>query len=556
MKRHPFLLCSLFLAHFCLLQAQGEIGQLKQQLKEVKGQERLEVLVDLVKQCYYFEHPDSSLKYADLALKLAGEERNEAWRAKALYSKGFALFAAEKPDTSLQTLQEAAKVALVVQDTNLLVDILNLLGNNFYDLGLMELAMDRYLQAIEYAEGQGEPAKAASAYANVGRISSTKKSYQEAKKYYRHSSNLYLAQGDTLRSIAILMNQVSVYVRLHEPDSAIALADWGLRKSRELQYPAGVHMANIRRSQVAISLGNFEHALAITQDMLDSLSTDNYQMRYNAWHFRGIALDSLGQFDAALQAAKNAKHFALLTESEPILASTYLRLYEAYKHLEDPERALYYFEIYHSVEDSILDSAMGRKLTAMQYHAERQQQDFEIVELQNRVELEKARLRQLILLAISVLLLFALIATRIVARKQQKAQQEQQDRQLAEQRLLSLQMNPHFLFNSLTSLQRYLLEQEDTKTAQSYLGRLATLMRGILEQSREKLIPLSEEIESLELYLSLQKLRWKDRLRYRIDLDPALSALDTWIPPLLVQPLVENAIEHSGITEKRRANWR
>ncbi|NRB46189.1 MAG: histidine kinase [Saprospiraceae bacterium] len=547
MKRHLFLLCSLLLLPFCLTQAQGELSQLKQRLKEVQGQERLDALVDLVKQCYYFEHPDSSLKYADLALTMAEAAQNEAWQAKALYSRGFAFFAAKRPDSSLVALQAAEKVA---RDTQLLISIFNLLGNNFYDLGLMEMAMDRYLQAIEYARALGEPAKAASAYANVGRISSTNEEYKDAKEYYRYSSNLYLEQGDTLRSMAILMNQVSIYLRLHQPDSAILLADWGLRKSQELEYPAGVNMANIRRAQVAIALGNFEHALAITQGMLDSLSADNYQMRYNAWHFRGMALDSLGQFDAALLAAQKAEDFALLTESEPILASTYLRLYEAYKNIGNSEQALHYYEIYRTVGDSILDSRKGREVTAMQHLYEKKLQDKEIQTLQDTVKLEQAKIRQLILLAVSVLLLFALIATRIVARKQQKAQQEQQERQLAEQRLLSLQMNPHFLFNSLTSLQRYLLDNEDTKTAQSYLGRLASLMRDILEQSREKLIPLSEEIESLELYLSLQKLRWKDRLNYSIDLDPALSAMDTWIPPLLVQPLVENAIEHSGITEK------
>lgn len=533
-----------------MTQAQGELGQLKQQLKELEGQERLDALVHLAKQCYYFEHPDSSLKYADLALRLAEEEGNLAWHAYALYSQGLALFAAKKPDTSLVALQRAKEEALTVQDTSLLVNILNLLGNNFYDLGLMELAMERYLQAIEYAEVSGDPAKAASAYANVGRISSTNESYQAAKEYYRYSSNLYLAQGDTLRSIAILMNQVSVFLRLHEPDSAVALADWGLRKSQELQYPAGIQMANIRRAQVAIKLGNFEHALAITQEMLDSLSSDNHQMRYNAWHFRGMALDSLDQFDAALSAAKKAEDFALLTESEPILASTYLRLYEAYKNAGNPEKALHYYEVYRTVGDSILDSGMARRLTTMQHLYEEQQQRSKIEFLQDKVEKEELRKRQWIYGALSIVLLLLLLTGIIVYRKQRKAERAQLDRQLAEQRLLSLQMNPHFLFNSLTSLQRYLLEQDDSKTAQVYLAKLASLMRNVLEQSREKLISLEEELEGLELYLMLQKLRWKDKLSYRIELEADLSEHDVWIPPLLVQPLVENAIEHSGITEK------
>lgn len=549
MKRHLLLLCNILFFSFCLLPAQGQLDPLKQQVQEVEGKARLDLLVDLVRQCYYFEHPDSALKYADLALALAEREAKVAWRAKALYSQGLALFAAKKPDYSLAALQQAEYEATAVQDTSLLLDILNLLGNNFYDLGLMELAMEKYLQAIEFAEALENPSKATAAYANIGRIMSAKESYKDAKEYYRFSSNLYLEQGDTLRSIAILMNQVSIYLRLNEPDSAVILADWGWRKSQELDYPAGVHMANVRRSQVAIALRNFEHALAITQQMLDSLSADNYQMRYNAWHFRGMALDSLGQFDAALQAAKKAEEFALLTESQPVLASTYLRLYEAHKNAGHPEQALAYYEIYRTLGDSILDSGMGRRLTTMQHLYETERQNSEIDALQSEVELERLRFRQWGVVGISSLLLLALVARIQVYRKQQKAQKAQQERQLVEQRLLSLQMNPHFLFNSLTSLQRYLLEQEDTQTAQNYLGKLATLMRNILEQSREKLIPLAEEIESLDLYLRLQKLRWKDRLRYDIEWDTDLSDIDTWIPPLLVQPLVENAIEHSGITD-------
>ena len=534
------------------MQAQGQLEQLKKQFYEVDGdgKERLDLLVDLVKQCYYFEHPDSSLKYANLAMTLAERKGELHWRAKALYSQGLALFAAQKPDRSLEALQQAESAVLAIPDTTLLLDILNLLGNNFFDLGLMELAMEKYLRAIAIAEALGDPAKATAAYANIGRISSTKESYSEAKKYYRYSSELYLQQGDTLRSLAILLNLVSTYLRLNRPDSAQYLADWGWRKSQQLKYPAGVFMANVRRSQVAITLGNFEHALAITQFMLDSLPPDDYRIRYNAWHYRGMALDSLGQFDAALEAAQKANEFAVLTESQPVLASTYHRLYEAHKNVGNPEEALAYYEIYRTVGDSILDGGMARKLTTMQHLYETERQSSEIQALQNRVELERLKLRQWGFLGISLLLLLALIASIVVYRKQQKAQREQQERQLAEQRLLSLQMNPHFLFNSLTSLQRYLLEQEDTRTAQTYLGKLATLMRNILEQSRERLIPLAEELESLELYLSVQKLRWKDRLKYKIELTPELSDIDIWIPPLLVQPLVENAIEHSGITEK------
>ncbi len=117
-----------------------------------------------------------------------------------------------------------------------------------------------------------------------------------------------------------------------------------------------------------------------------------------------------------------------------------------------------------------------------------------------------------------------------------------------EQQLLRTQINPHFLFNSLATVQNFFLNN-DTKNSVLYLGKFAKLMRQILENSRENLISLHSEIEMLENYLDLQKIRFSGNFDYTILLDDDLDKYYTQIPPMLAQPFVENALEH-GFSHK------
>ncbi|MBT1690756.1 histidine kinase [Dawidia soli] len=111
-----------------------------------------------------------------------------------------------------------------------------------------------------------------------------------------------------------------------------------------------------------------------------------------------------------------------------------------------------------------------------------------------------------------------------------------------ERRLLSSQMDPHFIFNALGNIQSMML-QKDTAQAVSYLGKFAKLTRQVLEQSRTGAISLAAEMETLNNYLSLQQLRLNDSFHYRMVCD-AGTETGIRIPPLLIQPFVENAVEH------------
>ena len=110
-----------------------------------------------------------------------------------------------------------------------------------------------------------------------------------------------------------------------------------------------------------------------------------------------------------------------------------------------------------------------------------------------------------------------------------------------EQRALLAQMNPHFIFNSLQSIQNYILRHE-AEAAQDYLTRFGGLMRLILEQSRQPLLPVRAELNMLRRYLELESLRFEGRFTYEVTAEEAL--LDEEIPVMLLHPLVENAVWH------------
>lgn len=112
-----------------------------------------------------------------------------------------------------------------------------------------------------------------------------------------------------------------------------------------------------------------------------------------------------------------------------------------------------------------------------------------------------------------------------------------------ERSALRAQINPHFIFNCLNSIQNFIV-QHDAQQAIYYLGRFANLIRGVLNASTRSKAPLEEEVRLLEGYLSLEKLRFKDKFDYAITISEDIDPYETELPPLIIQPFVENAVLH------------
>ncbi|HOI33253.1 MAG: histidine kinase [Bacteroidales bacterium] len=142
-------------------------------------------------------------------------------------------------------------------------------------------------------------------------------------------------------------------------------------------------------------------------------------------------------------------------------------------------------------------------------------------------------------------LLFAGMNWRIRYLRQQQKRKYEIQQQLAELKLQALQaqMNPHFIFNVLTAFQNAILKNEIDNAIHN-LSYVSRLMRRTLDYASEKFISLEEEVEYIENYIRLEKIRMNGKLETQIFVDPKLDLQNTRIPPMLLQPLIENDIKH------------
>ena len=104
-------------------------------------------------------------------------------------------------------------------------------------------------------------------------------------------------------------------------------------------------------------------------------------------------------------------------------------------------------------------------------------------------------------------------------------------------------MNPHFIFNTLNSIQYYMY-QHDKLATNNYLTKFSSLMRKVLENSQHTSVPLRDELDALNLYLELEMIRFKDKFDYEINVDEEIDTLLYKVPTMLIQPYVENSICH------------
>ncbi len=149
------------------------------------------------------------------------------------------------------------------------------------------------------------------------------------------------------------------------------------------------------------------------------------------------------------------------------------------------------------------------------------------------------------LVLIIIICLLLSIRFRIRQIKNREKQKTELNKKIAniESQALRAQMNPHFIFNTLASIQDY-ISSNDTDAASTYLTKFAKLMRKIMENSKQQLITVAEEVEALKLYLELEVMRFKQKFEYHIKIDPSIDKNYDQIPSMLIQPYVENAIKH------------
>ncbi|MCK9423661.1 MAG: histidine kinase [Bacteroidales bacterium] len=214
-------------------------------------------------------------------------------------------------------------------------------------------------------------------------------------------------------------------------------------------------------------------------------------------------------------------------------------------------KAVEYFQYYYQSRDTMNAGQQGRQfeLLIAEDETEKQAQKIRTLAQDNEFnQLKLSRTRFIFIVTGGGIILVSIILLLFFQRRRLKAEQRSVT---MEQRLLRAQMNPHFIFNSLASIQNFVIN-ENSDQASIYLSRFSQLIRNILDNSSEEYVSLEKEISTIENYLELQKVRYAGKFEYNISVDEMIDKEKILIPPMLAQPFIENAIEH-GMKHKETA---
>jgi hypothetical protein len=272
-----------------------------------------------------------------------------------------------------------------------------------------------------------------------------------------------------------------------------------------------------------------------------------------------------------------ARRFAheLLNESGKIRNQYYSK--EAYQQISrifdrmhQPDSAYHYYQHYIAIKDS-LNAVQFAQRTALYIAASEAQNKINLLEKDKSLneqklalgkkELKKqSELRNGLIIGLIVLSLISalVIRTVILKKKNEKLLYEQMQMDLRrkalelEMQALRAQMNPHFIFNCLSAIDN-LIQTSQPDKAGSWLSRFAHLIRSVLDGSKNNLVPFQKDFETMKLYLELEQFRCNYKFSYQLDADQELLNGDFKVPPLIVQPFLENAIHH-GLLNKPDQN--
>lgn len=316
-------------------------------------------------------------------------------------------------------------------------------------------------------------------------------------------------------------------------------------RSKAVDYDLGMSTALSNRCLVLKDENRLDEALAtILQSIKISEQTGRrFSMIVDNIHASSILLDLKRPAEARLRCLKAlnlAKQDHAYPEQE---ADAYRLLAEIEEATGNWKQAFEYQRAHHYSVDSIHNTEVNETVEALEakFQSAEKEKRINKLDLENQVkDLRLARTKVMIFALVVFILIIGFTVFFWYRKKRILHLKHQAD---LKQKLLRSQMNPHFLFNTLNSI-NFFIQSNQSKLASDYLAQYAKLMRQILENSAVEFIPLETEISFIRNYLSMEQLRYNNNFTYSLLVDEALDCEMVELPPMLSQPIIENAVEH------------
>lgn len=405
------------------------------------------------------------------------------------------------------------------------VEVYEGLGDTYRAINDQGKSVFNYQQALDIANSHSITPKITDLNSKIGEAYAKSGAPQEAEQYFDNSLNL--AKQENKKRAVVEKNKVAdFYNQNRDFDKEIQLRSGLLEELKGLD----------------------EGSLEDDEAEAISPQRQNYKIA-NAY----VAQD---KYEDAIPFLKKSIEEADEKEDLLVQKDATRKLSEVYKGIGDFGKAAENYEKYVEVVDELYVKKEQELSQAARFSREIALKQNRITSLENERVLNESRYKlafenqeliqknnRIQKWIIGSLILIAILLLLTAYYQYKNVRQQKYANNLLALKSLRTQMNPHFIFNALNSVNSF-IASNDERTANKYLSDFSQLMRSVLENSEEDFIPLSNEIELLKMYTKLEHFRFKDKFEYEFTVDEKIKMNEFVIPPMLLQPYVENAVWH------------
>lgn len=433
----------------------------------------------------------------------------------------------------------------------------NNIANVYCRMGSYDESTKYYFKALQLAEKQKDSRTEAVINYNIGMNYITMHQDSFALAHITRAIEILLAENKPDATLGDCYNVLSgIYQSKLDYKNALRylkLAEDIFKKEDDKDLLANVYV-NI--SNLELDEGNYasvneyaQKALALFKSVNDATGVAACYINLMSAHY-SVHEDPTGvNYKKEMQRCIDLLDSAFTAVKDISSPEYFITIYgnkaQVYGFTGNTDSAYFYLQKHTAFKDSVYEISKQEQIQRLrvQYEADRKEQE--------NLLLQKESQNKNYLLVILATVLIAIVIFSFLSFRIYRLQSKQKALQL-EQRLLRLQMNPHFLFNAINSIQNYILKKSQQE-AYDYLAKFAKLIRIVLNNSQEKTLTLHDELEMIDLYIELEQLRFNNSFDFKLNVDKNINEFEISVPPMLIQPYIENAIWHGLMNlEKER----
>ncbi len=457
-------------------------------------------------------------------------------------------------DQSAKYHKEALKLARTIKDVGVEVLSLNMLGVSYRRQGDMRNAINYHQASLSKAKQIKNPTidnrrSIGIAQNSIGNIYLVLRQYSLALIEFEKAIQIQKELQDK-RGLAInYQNTGFAQENLMLLDEAEENYKKSLALDEEINSTIGKIVCYNSLSSIYIKKKNYEKALKNIEKILPAaISYDNKYYLGRTYNTMGEVLLKLARYDESKKFLNDA--LAISREAghkKNEIRSLYL-ISEFYDRTKDVEQAYAFYRKASIAEKRTQDDQSISYVSNLisKHNMQSKINELNYLESQSKIKtLLFFRNRNILIIS---LITIALLSIALYSIYRQRLINNDRKILLLEQQALQTQMNPHFLFNALNSIKLYIINN-DQKQAVYYLNKFSKLIRNILDVSKVKEVSLKEELSTMDLYMSIENIRFSNEIDYKLNVDSDLNTDTIKVPPLILQPFIENAIWH-GLSSK------